>query len=367
MRWCSGSTAGSMALLGATLATVESDGVIRGRDKKTGIERWQRAIVPSPNSPQPRGTDGVAPPVEEVWATGNSFLAEAAAGSGPSVGSVIAELDQHGDPVWTWSGPGAVLTYRPVVAQPYVVVKRVTTGAITTSQPLIFKLGSGGGVLGSLSDGSDPIELRPPKIYSENDRPADLADSSAFVVTVGDLRPGIEDIDWRYQPDRDENEKLPFSGTHCCGLSFKRVGIENQYVYGSVGEHVYRYDLAAPDGQRPILMSDSGMFVAGPYENRIYVGRQDGVWSISFNGRYSYQLLVVPYRLPTVLADITFARGIGYAALTDGHVFAFEVDGGQPTISARISCSQFAGISVTQTRVLYACSAPSPGVYAFPR
>ncbi len=270
--------------------------------------------------------------------------------------------------MWTWSGESVALG-QPLVASQHAVVNRVASETNAPAQPVIFKLGAGGGELGSLAAGSHALELQPPKIYSElnpgegaaNDHPL------AFDVSVGDIRPGIPDVDWHYQPDYEENMKLPYSGARCCGLISRSVAIGDAFVYGSVGEHVYRYDLASPDGQRPILVSDSGLFVAGPYENRIYVGRPDGVWAVSFNGRYAYQVLVVPYRLPTVLADIVFSGGIAYAALTDGSIFAFQVDGGQPVIRAKVPCSQFAGISVARTRVLYACSAPAATMYAFPR
>gem|GEM_PF-5779825 len=359
-RWCTGSTASSVALAGGALATAESDGIVRGRDTKTGGVRWQRTIGPSTGVAQPSPSAGM--PNQNLWTTGTAFLAEVSTGSG----TTVEELNPKGDPLWTWSIDGGEFG-QPLIASPYAVFNRVTSGAITESHPVIVKLGSGGGEVGMLVGGSDPIAMRPPKIYSLlNQRSQVVQDYGlTFDVSVGDVRPGIPDIDWHYQPDYDENSKLPY-GTHCCGVS-KWIGIEGDYLYGSVFEHVYRYDLAPPDGQRPILMSDAGLFVAGPYGKRIYVGRPDGVWSVSFNGRYTYQLLVVPYRLPTVLADIAFTGGVGYAALTDGHIFAFQVDGGQPVINAHVPCSAFAGISVTQTRVLYACAAPSSMVYAFPR
>ena len=70
---------------------------------------------------------------------------------------------------------------------------------------------------------------------------------------------------------------------------------------------------------------------------------------------------------PTVVSAISFEGGVGYAELTDGRIFAFRTEGGEPVIQAKTACSTFSGISVTRSRVFFFCSAPTPSVFAFPR
>jgi len=367
-RWCKGSAASSVALTGGTLATVEADGYIHGRRAVNGDELWHAMVAPAPlltSAASPPSAAAI--PVQKVWSTGRTFLVARSYGPVVSDKMSIAELGMDGTQFWIWSGEGGPPGASPIVSQPYAVVPRLTSGAITVSQPMLVRLGRDGGALGVSADYSEPILFRLPKLYSQLQyRSQDIGDYAlTFDVSVGDVHPGISDLDWHYEPDHQENSKLPL-GTTCCGLITKRVGIEGAYVYGSAMERVYRYDLAAPEGQQPVLLSDQGQFVGGPYAGRIYVGRPDGVWSAYFNGRYVYQRLVIVYRLPTELAIMEFADRVAYAALTDGTVIAFAVDDGQPLIRARTPCTSFAGVALASSRVIYVCAAPRQAI-AFPR
>ena len=139
-------------------------------------------------------------------------------------------------------------------------------------------------------------------------------------------------------PDYDDNYRR-FVATNLTNLCYGEcgwhpIGIEGQMVYLAIyGVRVYRYKLGPVPSQSPLLVSDDGAFVGGPYHGAIYVARSEGVWMIRPREHSIDSTLVAPSSSPFRVIAITGRTA--YIGFADGHVRGVSVDDGHVVFDAK--------------------------------
>lgn len=236
-----------------------------------------------------------------------------------------------------------------------------------------LRLGPRGGASVNLGLADETNDVQPPlAILSGGPRygtePQDRV--LTFEIHAADLRNGK--VQWKYTfaPDYDQNfarfytKNIRDLCTGACG--WRSIGIERKSVYVAVyGVRVYRYRLGPGHSQHPLLVSDEGRYIGGPYRGAIYVARNDGIWMIRPRAHSIESMLIVqslsPFRV------ITISGKTAYIGFADGNLRGVDVDDGHTVLDA--GTCPITRISVSSTRVYAVCALDASHwrVVAFPR
>jgi hypothetical protein len=322
---------------GGVFAYADSDGSVHAVDVRSGATKWRFVLPAKPyRSPLPARFAHV------LWSAGSSFLVSRVvdgsdSGStwrGPMVN--YGELSAAGKLDWTAPLDGQFMP--PVVAWPYVVQRYVPHLDTFVSA---LRLGPRGGVSAKLASADDVNDVRPPHVVlSGGPRYGTEPQDQVLTRELNsfDLRDGSLGWSYLYAPDYNENYTRFYRKniTNLCTgeCSWHPIGIEGRMVYLAIyGARVYRYRLGPVSSQRPLLVSDEGTYVGGPYHGAIYVARSDGVWMIRPRERSIESTLVAPST--AAFGVIVISGQAAYVSFADGSIHGFNVDGGDAVLEAK--------------------------------
>ena len=140
--------------------------------------------------------------------------------------------------------------------------------------------------------------------------------------------------------------------------------MDADYVYGFVGQRLYRYRRAAPKDQHPAVVAEDVVWLAGPYRGALYVQRTDGVHALRPEERVVRDRLVLP--TSAYVTAVAAVGGTVYFALSNGRVGAVDARDGRALLDA--AACPAARIGTTPQRVLFVCpGTPAGTVLAFAR
>jgi len=289
---------------------------------------------------------------------------------------LITEIDEHGALRWRRVlGQGNVGRVS-VIHGSIAYLASVEDGSIIHDVVRLVRLGTSGGVIGDVGFAIGPLA------WNAHGEPlfenAFSIGSTVFAVEMvpleqftGDVETNIDRTTWTYTPDG-----LPGDP------GFGEVGIEGASVYGLIHyasengtARLYRYRLAAPDGQSPALL-DTGVaqWVAGPSHGWNVVEDDDGLEALRVRDDGREERVRLAHIGTSISIDATAFDGHRlYVARYDGRVQGFDLDAATTILDAPTSCvpddmidrqHAWRSIGVHGDRLLAVCARR---VYAFAR
>ena len=184
-----------------------------------------------------------------------------------------------------------------------------------------------------------------------------------FDVDTVDLDSGRVVSSFHYEPDYDTNraggERIIPPGT----LSGGRLHVEGNDIYALIGIRIYRYRLADPKSQHPLLVSENDKFVGGPYAGAIYVERQGGVWTLRPRKSDIQARLIAPSTAH--VEQFAISGRTAYVGFEDGELRGVDVHDGHTVLDAKTCPAK--EIGAAGRRVYIVCAEPKHRVVAFPR
>ena len=331
------------------------DGAVRTIDAfalRDGTARW-RVNLPTlkpqpPSNPPYAPSDRYLPPVAVATAD-NDFLVSTQidAGAPYQYSLLLTELDVRGARRWSrvlaQGNVGRIVAIRDGIAY----LAAVEDGSIISDIVRMVRLGRKGGFLGMMTFAIGPITWdtsRDPMF--ENAFPIG---STRFAVESVPLAQFNENIlqrvqrtTWTFAPDG-----LPGSP------GFGDAGIENGFVYGLIHDNrengagrLYRYRLAAPDQQRPLLLGNSiTAWVAGPTHAWNIVDEGGELVALrERDNNTEVQLQLAHYASSTSIDASTFDGHRLYVGRYDGRVQGFDLDAATTILDAPTRCIPDASI-----------------------
>jgi len=323
------------------VVAIARDGVVHAFDVRTGAERWRSAGLAAPLAWE---TPDIRPLLRGLNDGGFFVLA-------PQSG-LAAEIDASGKVLWSATYPQHHYAGITAIADGVVFVTAWEEGAIIHPVLNLFRIGRAGGLIAQVSNALRPLGFDGSRYWV-----LDASPTASTTVTIArlDTEKGnqrIPDADpWRYTPD-DGASSIPGYGD---------AAIEHGFLYawtqdGEGHDPLYRYRLAPPNGQRPILVSRDGAWIAGPYEDRVVVQRPTGLWLLHLVGDRVQTRNITTYAPPVVAQAVAFDGDLVYAALSDGRIVAVDVRDGEHRFAATTSCRTCRGIGVHDGELLAVCA-----------
>jgi outer membrane protein assembly factor BamB len=331
---------GIPAVTSQIVAAIAISGVVRAFDARTGAERWKSDRLALSLA---TGASGSRPAVLTSLDHGFFVLSDQQ--------GVAAEIDESGKVLWsaglTRSDNGRVTAVR----DGFVFVCSYEDGAIIHPVLTVFRTGRGGGFSAQVPFALGPLGGEGTQYWA-----LDAFPKGSTSVTIGRFDAGkdvgnVRFVDpWHYTPD---------AGASMVG--YGEAAIEHGFIYawthdGEGHDPLYRYRLAPAQGQRPILLSADGVWVAGPYDGRVVVQRPDGLWLLHPHGDRVDTLNVARYAAPVSAQAVAFNGHLVYAALSDGRVVAVDLRNGSRRLEAATPCRVWRGIGVHGDHVLAVCA-----------
>jgi hypothetical protein len=224
-------------------------------------------------------------------------------------------------------------------------------GAIIHPVLNVFRVGRSGGLVAQVPNLLGPLEADGTSSWVMNAYPYGTTSVAIERLDARDDAATTRRADpWRYTPD--DLASLPGYGD---------AAIEHGFLYvwahdGEGHDPLYRYRVAPPEGQRPLLVSRDGAWVGGPYEGRIVMQRADGLWLLDLVGDRVRTTKVAAFAPPIDTQAVAFDGGLVYAALSDGRVVAVDLRDGSRRFSASTSCRRWRGIGVHGDDFLAVCA-----------
>gem|GEM_PF-4474854 len=337
---------------GGIFAYSSSDGSVHGVNPLTGVTRWSFTFPPSTRHPSGEFS-------HILWSTGTTFLISRAFRE--KAQDVIGETNSYGELSATgkldWTAPLSGYAMTPIIAGPYAIQAFIPH---MDSFVYSLRLGAHGGFSSNLGQADEINDVQPPlAILSGGARygtePQDRV--LTFEIHAADLRSGKVDWKYLYAPDYNENyarfytKNLKDLCTGECG--WRSIGIEGNAVYVAVyGVRVYRYGLSLGNSQHPLLVSEDGRYIGGPYHGAIYVARGDGIWMIRPR-EHSIESMRIAQSSSSFSA-IAIIGKTAYVGFADGLLRGVDVDDGHTVLDAK-TCPA-TRISVSSTRVYAVCA-----------
>lgn len=356
--WCRG-LGHDPVYAGGVVAYTGEDGAIDGVDARTGKLRWRFAF---PTSARGRELPGPRlSPLHRAWSTGASFLIFRRDGRSGYGAPNYGEVSVAGRLIWSAQEIGAHDDV--VVTPPFVLQRTTTTGArIVIAQNVIRP---GRGVIARIDDARSVIDTGHGRLTAEVDSVEPVEDRFLVLnVATYELATGRVLDTFRYKPDYDENDQR-YGARRLDTLSGDELGHgEGDAICAYIGGNLYRYKLAPPQEQHPILLATGRSYLGGPYHGLVYVEQPDGVWSLRADEHAVHARLVAPSAArPTVFVA---AQGNVYVGFSDGTVRGVDAATGRTILAAR-ACPP-SEISVTSERVYVACRGrPRWRIVGYPR
>ncbi len=331
--WC---TRGGYApaFAGGRIAFSGDDGAAHAVDARTGTPLWRFRFAAGSND---------AP---AICSTGSSFLADGR-----------AELSLSGKVIWLVERPK--FWSCPVFRGRFGFETSSDSGATLVFYQSVVRLGPGGGL--QMFRGSAVLDVHGNRLTFVPDiSEYEEVDERKLTVDVWTAR--LPDVSigstYRFAPDYDRNKK-DFDTRY----GNRGTWVERDWVYATIGGRLYRYRLASPVGQRPLLVSDGARIIGGPYRGTFYVQRLDGVWTLHVRAGSIEARLVAPSQY--YARAVWISRRTAYITTDDGQIRGVDVDDGHTVFNARL-CSG-ARIATTATRTLIVCEGKPWRVHAFAR
>ena len=301
------------------------------------------------------------------------------AGFGAMTLRYFAELDPDGRELWRTRVNGDLdttingyLDSEPIAIGARTMLLHTFINGARFGDP-VYRLtsGAGGGLVALGTESPGVIGWDGARIVLAGGWRAREVQDNTLTFEVDELDLGLRKVqaEWTYAPDYDENNglMLSFSST-ADAVRTRMTAVENGALYASVLSRVYRYRLAPPAGQHPLLVSDYGRWVGGPLRGTLLIERFDGLWIVRVDGRRTIETRALEYPDGVRLAALALADGNAYVATTDGAVGAFDARTGRRAIDARTGCHRYHDVLVEPASVLFVCTdAQNPVIFAFPR
>jgi hypothetical protein len=315
-RWCSGKGT-NPAYVDGTIAYVGIDGTLCAVSTRTGLTLWKR-----------KGA-------LRVWALGDDLVVF---GDLPdnrhTNGSLRGLLDIGRHAMVRWSHPidepGDMV---PFWFAPYMSWRQVSSGAFLTARMDFFVLGSGGGYLSAVP-GWEVVSIKPPFAIT-NTAPNDVGspkdNAVTFQFTIADLRTGKVASTWHFKPDYSHNTALYEAAPD--DYSSNGFRVDRDWVYLNVGREIYRYRLADPSNQRPLLVASDARLLGGPYRGTIYVERNHQVLALTPSDHEIGALLIKA--TVSSIAGFSIIGNHGFVVENDGWVHGFDLGDGRPVLDVR--------------------------------
>jgi prepilin-type processing-associated H-X9-DG protein len=354
-RWCAGRGSNPIYTSGL-IVYVTTDGTIRAVKSSDGSARWR---FPAPSGAD-QGSRYPSPPITVgIWPAGHDVLFARSGGGGALE---YGDLSSAGTPFWVAKASG--MPVGPVVRGSQGIWGIVDSGAALPTLQHLVTIGRGGGLSGVVSTMRQIVEVAFPRATLAGN-PYDADDLVlTFNIEVIDMRTGVLASSYDFAPDYDANAESYRSGTlyRDVGLvepslvgRVPNLRIERNWVYGAVGQKLYRYQLTTRT-QRPLLISGDGDFLGGPLRGAVYVARKGGVWSLRPGTRTVEARLVAPSE--SQVTAFAIDNGSAYIGFADGHVVGVDVRDGHATFDAQTCVARrFA----TTAGFLYVLCSGKPG------
>jgi outer membrane protein assembly factor BamB len=356
--WCAGR--GTMpAFAGGEIAYIAPDGSVRAVDARSGAPRWSFTF---PTSVAAAALEGPTTPImQKVWNAGGDFLVLRGDGRAGHRAPNYGELSTSGHV--RWSTDLDALFRTPIVAPPYAL-QLVVSGALS-GVAYCVQLGSGGGARAEVAGAWQTLDVRGRIAVFGMEAIEPIEDHFLTSdIAVADLRTGALRARYHFEPDYDENYRLWEHGWFPPGSSSQAGAADALSIYVAVNTKLYRYRYADPDAQRPLLISESGALLGGPYRGAIYVARRDGVWTLRADEHVVHARHVVTTK--TAVSGFAIAGRTAYVGFDDGTLHGVDVDDGRTVLTAK-TCAAY-HIGTDERRVYAVCATGATGrIVAFPR
>jgi hypothetical protein len=348
--WCAG--AGSSPVYAPGVVVYATTGnAVRAVDARTGSTRWQMSDA------------------HRIWRTGDGLVLASVSVEDPQTRVFHATLQGvsfNGAARWSKTLPadGAEAT----ATSQYLIWRWCEGGATLTCQSAVAAYD--GGIVGEVA--ADVLGVNGSLIVDDssfNDLEEVQDHFLMFDIGAFDSRRGTYAAQFTYAPDYQQN--LARWNANACQGSKDAVTrrLDGDDLYVTSCRNLYRYRLAPAAGQRPLLLANDVTFWGGPYRQRLYVERDDGIWSLQPGADSVRAQLVVPSS--QFVADFTIATGMGFGVFRDGSVHGFDLDSGRATFEATPCHGEGfipVRVAATEKRIFIACaSARFWTLYAYAR
>ena len=314
--WCARKGA-SPGYASGVVFYVESDGTLNAVAARSGQPLWRR-----------KGA-------RAVWAFGDDLIVLGdSSGDGRANGDVggLTDISASGTLRWWYrlNGPGDNV---PHWFAPFMLWREVSDGAMLTASMSVLRLGSNGGYLAAVP-GWEALAVEPPFAITNtfpNQVGTPTDNAITFQFAQSNLHTGKVEAAWVFKPDYQQNAALFQAAPG--SFSSNKVRVDGDSVYLIVGRQIYRYRLADPNGQRPLLVASDARFLGGPYWGTIYIERDHQVWALT-PGENSIRSLFIQ-DVPSSVASFSIAGDRGFVVKNDGWVHGFALSDGRPLMDVR--------------------------------
>ena len=172
------------------------------------------------------------------------------------------------------------------------------------------------------------------------------------VVVVRHLDPSkpakqMQGVTWRFAP-------APGTFIPSFGTAAIEDGNLYAFVYNNTQFGFYRYALADPNGQQPVLVSNRGAWLAGPCHGWNRIERRDeGVFAVRA-GTDRIDALQISRSILHV-SRTAFDGSMMYLALEDGRVIGVDLESRAETIEIATPCRSWQGIAHAERTLVATC------------
>lgn len=347
------------------IAYVDWDGTVRAVAVASGHPRWHFRFATSAEGAALEGS--ASPIVQRVWSTGSDFLIARVDGRAGRGAPNYGEVSTTGKLLWSTELVGFLPS--PYLLNGFALQSTIGSGATMDSVQRLVRLGDHGGVAAARWDEAwGVLDVRLPQVVFRGEWA--LGEVQEHVLTIdvekADIRNANALVRFHFEPDYDANDALYEAGLLQSGEESYRIKLraDQEFIYPVIGKRLYRYRLAHPKNQRPLLVDDGGIFIGGPYRGALYVARVGGVWALRPGDKAIRSQLVA--QTPTPLSTFAIVGRTAYMAFVDGHLRGVDVDTGRTTLDARTCRAD--RIAVGPHRVYAVCATSKPArIVAFDR
>jgi hypothetical protein len=349
--WCRASKSQPVAA-GETIGFIAPDGAAYLVDADTG--RHER----------PLRIEVVKSGAEEVlYSTGRSFLLGIDYPQPVTSTTNFGEIDTQGRVLWTSHIDSLSGFVDSIVSYPYYIRASLRGGATLTGLAQVYRLGYNGGLVATIPHAAEVLDVINGELVFRGDQSATAAEPYAyFEVGTADLATGALVSYRTYRPDAREIFQLVSQGRLQPGSSVGRLALDDRFVYFGIATRTYRYSrLTEPASQHPLLISDAGRFVAGPFHGEILVSRGDGVWALHADDRAVQARRIISSRAE--LRAVASVDGLVAIAFADGTLRAMDIRDWSTVLHAK-ACPA-SRLSLHRKQVIIVCADPVWTVSAF--
>lgn len=244
-------------------------------------------------------------------------------------GGLVAVDRKSGKLLWkeqTMYGAGQL-----IVTDDLLLVSASESGAITVDVVYAYDKHTGKQAW-KLNSNSSPLLIDEGKVYSRDTWPPGDLDTHQLKLDVTDAATGESIAVYSYVPLAEGEDPL--------GSSASKIASDGESLFVQTAAGIYRYDtLQTGDVQQPELFRQSGQWIAGPYNNKLFFEDEDrqGITAVKLidHNQVSYEGIDNP------VSRLDFYNSGMYVGQTDGELYALNVTTGQAVFRYDTGKQQF--------------------------